>query len=262
MMDTIDFDNSGQYTLSLRLDTEGFAFSVFNPLARDGEEQSVCEDWPLDSSLPLLPNLKRAFAGHAWLSRPFRRVNVLMATRRFTLMPLELFEDEQAAEVFYYNFSRQACEEVQYNILHTNNLVVLFGMDRSVCDYLRERHPKVSFYAQASPLLDGFAARSCRGNTRKMYVHVRQEGIEVFCYDQGRLLLGNAYACTHDSDRLYYLLYVWTTLGLDSERDELQLCGRVSGGDAWVAGLKQFVRQVSVMPLSTYIDFQMITTCE
>ena len=156
MLDTkIDFTHSGQYTLTLRLDTDGFAFAVSDPSA--DEAAPACEDWAVDESLSLAANLKRAFAEKDWLARPFRRVNVLMATRRFTLMPLELFEDEQAAEVFYYNHPRWRNEEVRYNILHSNNLVVLFGIDQSVSGFLRERLPDVRLYAQASPLLDGFA---------------------------------------------------------------------------------------------------------
>lgn len=259
---TIDFNHSDQYTLSVRLDTDGFAFAVTNPLA--GREEAACTvtDHPVDAHLPCVPNLRRAFAEHAWLSRPFRRVNVLVATHRYTLMPLSLFEDEAAAEVFYYNFPRRACERVQYNVLHRNNLVVLFGMEGSTCDFLRDHHPGVRFFAQASPLLDGFAVRSGRGNTRKMYVHVRRSHIDVFCYDRGHLLLGNPYACTQGSDRLYNLLYVWTTLGFDQERDELCLCGRVDVAEPWVAQLRQFVRQVQVLPDPVNTDLHMIETCE
>ena len=117
-------------------------------------------------------------------------------------------------------------------------------------------------YAQASPLLDGFAVKSRLGNTRKMYVHVRRECMDVFCYGQGRFLLGNSYACSQDGDRLYALLGAWTSLGFDQEQDELLLCGRVSVGDEWVSGLKQFVRKVSVMPSGANMDFQMMTICE
>lgn len=251
----IDFDHSAQSTLSIRVDADGLAFSVFNPLA-EKDSTPMCEDWPVDESLPLAANLRRAFEEKEELSRSYRRVNVLVATHRFTLMPLELFEDELSEEVLYFNHPRRPHEEVGYNILHSNNLVVLFGMDRSVSSFLRERHPEVHLYAQVSPLLDLFAKKSHLGNTRKMYVHVRREYMDVFCYEQGHLLLGNSYACTEDENRLYYLLYVWNTLGFDQQRDEVHLCGRVGAGDAWVGELKQFVRQVCVMAPVGGMDFQ------
>jgi len=147
MIETTDFSKSEQYTLSIRLSTDGFSFSIFNPL---GEGRFSFHEHGVDDSLSLTANLKN----------PFRRINVLMAGKRFTFIPLEFFEDEQAETVFYHNHSRQDNELVQYNILHKNNIVVLFGMDKSACSLLREQYPDVRFYAQASPLIEYFAAKS------------------------------------------------------------------------------------------------------
>lgn len=84
MIETTDFNKSEQYTLSIRLSTDGFSFSVFNPLG-DGEFSYY--DRAVDESFSLTANLKQTFRELAWLERPFRRVNVLMADKRFTFIP-------------------------------------------------------------------------------------------------------------------------------------------------------------------------------
>lgn len=78
MIETTDFNKSEQYTLSIRLSTDGFSFSVFNPLG-DGEFSYY--DRAVDESFSLTANLKQTFRELAWLERPFRRVNVLMADK-------------------------------------------------------------------------------------------------------------------------------------------------------------------------------------
>ena len=83
MIETTDFNKSEQYTLSIRLSTDGFSFSVFNPLG-DGEFSYY--DREVDESLSLTANLKQTFRELEWLKRPFRRVNVLMANKRFTFI--------------------------------------------------------------------------------------------------------------------------------------------------------------------------------
>ena len=93
MIETIDFNKSEQYTLSIRLSTDGFSFSVFNPLG-DGELSVF--DRKVDESLSLTANLKQTFRETEWLNHPFRQVNALIASKRFTFIPLEFFEDEQA----------------------------------------------------------------------------------------------------------------------------------------------------------------------
>ena len=100
MIETIDFSKSEQYTLSIRLSADGFSFSVFNPL---GEGELSFFDRKVEESLSLTANLKQTFREIEWLKHPYRRVNILMADKRFTLVPLEFFEDEQTETLFSQN---------------------------------------------------------------------------------------------------------------------------------------------------------------
>lgn len=259
MIETTDFNKSEQYTLSIRLSTDGFSFSVFNPLS-DGEASFY--DRKIDESLSLTANLKQTFREVEWLSRPYRRVNVLMADKRFTFIPLEFFEDEQTETVFYHNHPKRENELIQYNILHKNNIVVLFGMDKSAFTFLCEQYPNVKFYSQSSSFIEFFSVRSRLGNNRKMYAHLRKEAIDVYSYERGRLLLANSFKCNTTSDRIYYLLYIWKRLAFEQERDELHLTGALSDKEQLLPELRKFIRQVFVMNPATNLDLQAINTCE
>ena len=259
MIETTDFNKSEQYTLSIRLSTDGFSFSVFNPLG-DGEFSYY--DRAVDESLSLTVNLKQTFRELAWLERPFRRVNVLMADKRFTFIPLEFFEDEQTEIIFYHNHPKRENETVQYNILHKNNTVVLFGMDKSACSFLREQYPDVKFYSQASPFIEFFSSKSRLGNNRKMYAHLRKDAVDVYGYERGRLLLANSFECRSTPDRVYYLLYIWKQLGFEQERDELHLTGDLNDKELLLPELRKFIRQVFIMNPATNLDLQAITLCE
>lgn len=172
MIETIDFSKSEQYTLSIRLSADGFSFSVFNPL---GEGELSFFDRKVEESLSLTANLKQTFREIEWLKHPYRRVNILMADKRFTLVPLEFFEDEQTETLFYHNHPKRENEIVQYNILRKNNAVVLFSMDKSARSFLCEQYPDVRFYSQASSFIEHFSSKSRLGNSRKMYVHLRKD---------------------------------------------------------------------------------------
>lgn len=259
MIETIDFSKSEQYTLSIRLSADGFSFSVFNPL---GEGELAFFDRKVEESLSLTANLKQTFRELEWLSHPYRRVNVLMASKRFTLVPLEFFEDEQAELLFYHNHPKRDNETVQYNILRKNNAVVLFGMDKSARSFLREQYPDIKFYAQASAFIEHFSSKSRLGNCRKMYAHLRKDAADLYCYDRNRLLLANSFECKQTPDRVYYLLYIWKQLGFEQMRDELHLTGDLTDKEALLSELRKFIRQVFIMNPATNLDLQAITTCE
>lgn len=232
---------------------------MFNPPG--GGEFSYYER-AVNESLSLTANLKQTFRELEWPGRPFRRVNVLMADKRFTFIPLEFFEDEQAEIIFYHNHPGRENETVLYNILHKNNIVVLFGMDKSACSFLREQYPDVKFYSQAAPLIEFFSSKSRLGNSRKMYAHLRKDAVDVYGYDRGRLLLANSFECRNTSDRVYYLLYIWKQLGFEQERDELHLTGDLNDKERLLHELRKFIRQAFILNPATNLDLQAITLCE
>ena len=97
--ETIDFGKSEQYTLSIRLSTDGFSFSIYNPI--HDSSLSFFEK-EVEASLSLTANLKQAFRELDFLNHTYKRVNILMASRRieayiFLLLPNLLFAEKYSA---------------------------------------------------------------------------------------------------------------------------------------------------------------------
>ena len=249
---------SEQNTLSIRLSTDGFSFSILDPLA---EEKLTFFSHEVDPGVSLSANLLAAFREDERLQQTYRRVNVLVGGGRFTLLPLESFEDELAESVFHYNLTPKANEDVRYNVLQRNNVVVVFGVDHTAAAVITDRYPEAHFFAQSSPLIDFFAVKSRMGNCRKLYAFFSRDCMNVYAYDRGRLLMGNAYACDNTDDRVYFLLYAWKQLGFEQERDELCLSGLVLDKDRLLGVLRRYVRQVYVLPQAADVDLQAVEVC-
>ena len=62
-----------------------------------------------------------------------------MADKRFTHVPTDFFEEEQAGILFYHNHSPKENEIVLHNVLSRSNVTVIFGMDRSAYLFLKEQ---------------------------------------------------------------------------------------------------------------------------
>ena len=246
----IDFTKSKQYTLSIRLSTDGFSFSIYNPIHDDS--LSIIEK-EINASSSLTANLKTLFHESDFLNHPYKRVNIMMAGKRFTIAPLELF---------YHNHQKKENETVLYNILRKNNVAVIFGIDKSAQTFLNEQYPEARFYSQSTPFIDYFSVKSRLGNSKKMYASIRKDGIDIYCFERGHLLLANSFECTHTEDRIYYLLYVWKQLEFNQERDELHLTGILPEKDVLMSELKKFILQVFIMNPATNIDMQALLTCE
>lgn len=255
----IDFSKSEQYTLSIRLSTDGFSFSIYNPIYESSLSFFEKEITP---SLSLAANLKQVFCATDLLALPYKRVNILMATNRFTAVPSELFDNEQTEILFYHNHPKRENETVLYNVLSRNNIVIIFGIDKSAYQFLKDQYPEARFYSQASPLNEYFSTKSRLGNSKKMYVSLRKNAIDLFCYERGHLLLINSFECRRTSDRIYYLLYTWKQLDFNQERDELHLTGILADKETLIKELRKYILQTFIMNPETNIDMKALLTCE
>ena len=80
--------NSNQYILSIRFSADGFYFAILNPKAKEESDSYTYYIYEVDESLSLAANLKQAIAQLDWLSYTYQAVHIVIATHRFTLMPL------------------------------------------------------------------------------------------------------------------------------------------------------------------------------
>ena len=255
----IDFSKSKQYTLSIRLSTDGFSFSIYNPIHDDSLSMIEKET---DVSLSLTANLKTVFLESDFLSHTYKRVNIMMAGKRFTIVPLDLFDEEQAELLFYHNHQKRENEMVICNVIKKNSVAVIFGIDKSAYTFLNEQYPEARFYSQSTPLIEYFSTKSRLGNSKKMYASIRKDGIDIYCFERGHLLLANSFECTHTEDCIYYLLYAWKQLEFDQERDELHLTGTLPDKEGLMNELKKFILQVFIMNPASNIDMQALLSCE
>ena len=231
------------YTLSIRLSTDGFSFSIYNPI-RDSFVLS--KEYEIERKLSLTANVKQAFKELDFLSNSYKQVNVSLVSKRFTLLPIELFDEDQVKTCFYYNYPPKENETVLYNTLPKTNAVVLFGVNKSLYHFLLETHPQVQFYSSVTSLAEHFALKSRIGSDKKMYACLHGETMELYAYERGHLMLLNAYDCAHVSDRVYYLLYAWKQLQMDQLRDELCIVGGDSDRGQFVEELQRFVQHISI----------------
>ncbi len=255
--ETIDSGNSGQCTLSVRLGTDRLTFAIAPQ--EGGSTRTDIFGCPLDETLPLTANLKQVFGQKKWLGKPFGQINVVVDNARNTFMPLEFFEDGLAEEVFYFNLRKKENETVMYNILHHNNIVVIFGMDSSAHALLKEQWPEARFYAQATPCIEYFIAHSRTVRSRTLYAVMGKSHMGCYAFEHGHMLLANHLPCQNTADRLYFLLYAWKRLEFDQEQDRLMLAGEQYDREQLMTELRKYIRQTGVMSPETNLDLHILS---
>ena len=260
-MTNIDFTKSEQYTLSIRLSADGFSFSVHHPQQKD---EPFYASYPIDTSYSMTANLKKMIQATEELKHAYGQTNVLIDTQRVTPIPFDLFEDEHTETLFYHNFQQRDNEAILCNILGKSDIALLFGMDKHAYQLLCEHFPHARIFANISPLIEYFIQEARESNCRRLYAHFQPNGMNIFAFDKGKLLLTNTFHCKQTADQIYYLLYVWQQLGFSQEKDQIYLTGKMEAQEELLAELNKFLRQVTLLPTQNNLpfDLQTLMICE
>lgn len=218
-------------SLSIRLSSDGLSFCTYAPAAA---EPLAYKERPHRPTISLAANLKEALQREPLLQDDYQRVNILVSTPQFTVLPSKDFDRERVDSLYRFVFPDDAQSHVSYNLLRRAGIAIVFGLDRHAHQLLLDDYPRARFYAAASTLAEHFSAiATAPGAGRRTlfaYLHegaiargVGQQAQELtlYAFEQGRALLINSYAVHGLGDCQYYLLGVWCQLGFDQVDDTL-----------------------------------------
>ena len=79
---------------------------------------------------------------------------MIFTGRRYILLPLELFEEEQRKTIFYHSHIKKENETIRYDIVKENNLVVLYRIDTSAYKHLKQWDKNIIISSQISIFIE------------------------------------------------------------------------------------------------------------
>lgn len=241
----IDFNRTKQYTLSIRLSTDGFCFTVHNPQA---DNEYAFLPYTIDPTRSMTANLKLAVQENEMLRRIYATVNIIVAEAPYTIVPKEYYAESHERELYLQNFPQTTDNiVVQNNLVGDEQAVVLFGIEQQLHQYLTERYPKAEIYASISPLINYGVEKSYTATRNYNFVYQQRQRTDMLCFTNGSILFANTF-CDRDINNItYFLLNCWQTLGLSQTEDILHLAGSSRNTKAQIRELQKFIKNIHII---------------
>ncbi len=232
--------NRNKQRLSLRIGRGSMAFATFKD---DRQTSVVYEPYVVKSGVSIAANLREAFKTSDLLLDAPSRVRVMLDTD-VLMVPVELFSEQTKDDMVHHAFPGTEQDAVYYNVVPDLNCVALFAMNRDLRLVIDDHFTDVQVMAAASPVWRHLHQRSYTGGGRKLYGYYHERRLDVFCFQQNRFKFFNTFQAGRSHDALYFLLYVWKQLQLNSRLDEIHLAGDIPEQDWLIGQLHRFVQQV------------------
>ena len=217
--DIVTAGNSEKYEVSIRLSPGGLSFAGMIPSEKDS---FFYTETKIDRTKQTIQAIKDLFFAHPFFSYAYRRIYVICANRQYTLVPETIFVEKQKEQVMSFVFS-VSDEKTIHERLDELESELLFTIQPDVYEFFSRSLLRPTFTHAVTQLLIRWRKQNLTNFPKQLFVAIREDSMDIACFDKGALLFINSFHFDDPDDILYYLLYVWKQTGLDQQKDNLAL---------------------------------------
>lgn len=252
--DNIDLSHPEKYLLSIRINPEGWSFSIREPeIGGDYcyREASFSKDSDIQS------NIERMIFDFNFLSQTFKQTDVIFVSREYEVIPQYLFEKKKKKELYNLSHCKKADkillgkERIQHNI-------VLYSVEASIYQFLMRSLYNPQLWHHADILL-GYADKKNRIGDKgaKMYLNCHDRFVDILCFDQySNLKHMVSYNGEPAQNVFYYILNLWDKCEFDQNKDFLYMMESQSKlGEELLILLRDYIRRVEMIGLPSEVEF-------
>lgn len=232
--------------ITIRIGQNTLSFSTVSPQTAGGDPSVVYEPYVVKSGISMAVNLREAFKGADLLSMGFNKARIMVDTP-VLMVPVELFEESTMAEMYHHAFMQREQDTVLYNVLPDLNAVAVFAINRDLKTVIDDHFQDIRFVAALSPVWRYLHQRSFTGSHNKLFGYFHGQSLDIFAFQQNRFKFCNQYEVRRGHDAIYFLLYVWKSLALMAEQDELHLVGDIPEEEWLIQEIRKYLQKAYVI---------------
>jgi len=272
--ETLDINSTANYELSVQMSIDGFSFAILDRIRNKYILLRSSE--PDENKYLTADNLSDTISKDDFLTKSYRKINIVMPSRKFTLVPAPLFDPAKKEEYFTFNFTRDDNDVILSNKLAEPDAYVVFSVPKPVAGISSRFYPAVLPFHHTKPLLQQISHNSKSIDGYYIHVHVEREFFNLFIFDRNILKFSNTFTYRNISDMLYFVLNVFKSMGIKND-ETIHFSGITEKYDDISSNFALYIRNLKFtdpsgnftfsyvfneIELHRYINLFSVTNCE
>ena len=239
--ETLDINSTENYELSVQVGTDDLSFCILDTLR---SKFVLLRSYVPEENLRFDQyRIGEIINKDDFLTRQFKKVNVITASPKSTLVPASLFDESKRNEYFTFNQSASEGETVLTSKLRDPDVFVIFSFPSGIGEILKTVFPGSIFMHQLKPLLHfiNFSQKSFGSNY--VNVHLEKDYLIMIIFDQNTLKFCNTFHYRTISDIQYYVLYVLKKMNIRQE-ETVFFSGRIIKQEEIIRGFSNYLSAI------------------
>ena len=206
---------SNQYSLSIRISSDGFSLSVV-----DGSDSLI--------STKIIPTILTSLSAEQITTLinketqiNYRNIHLIYESDIYTFVPAPVFRSNEAAE--YLNFQQNKTTKndiVLYNYLPVWDTVNVFAIPKAIQAALSQLFPNTIIEQHVSYFL---STKVKTQHENALFIWTRPKTMDIIAFKNGKLYLLNSYFYLTADDFTYHTLNIIDKLSIDTDKCKVGL---------------------------------------
>ncbi len=213
--ETLDINSTEIYELSIQVSPDGFSFCLLDTIRNKFVLIRAFE--PEENKYFNADKINDLFGKDDFLAKRYKKVNLIISSKKFTLVPAPLFDPGKKDEYFTFNHIKEEGDIIITNKIADPDSILIFSVSKQVNDLIKNYYPEVYPLHHIKPLLSHIShnRKSVHGNY--IHIHVEKEFFNLIIFNENILEFCNTFNYRNISDILYFVLNVFKNLDIKQE---------------------------------------------
>jgi hypothetical protein len=208
-----EYNPEYQYTLTIRMDSDGFSLFVSSnqsgsPLT---SKRIDCEfsKQTFESILNIIDSETRINHNH---------IKIIIESNQYVLIPTDFFKLEDVADLLFLEHKISKSDSILFNKIPEFGIVNVFAMPGIILEALTQLFPETEIDHHISELLTDNVKLSTENCA---YCRARNKMLDIVAVKNSRINLINSFDYETNEDFLYFVLNVYEKLNLEASKTPL-----------------------------------------
>jgi hypothetical protein len=175
----------------------------------------------------------------------FDEIVLIHCNDMVTTVPKSLFDQKKAAEYLKFNAKILATDYIAFDEVNTQDIITVYAPYINVNNFFFDSYGSFSYFHATTKLLDIVLNTPNTGIAPEVAVHVFKDSFTCMVRKNNQLHLCNTYSYKTPEDFIYYILFCYEQLGLQTETDSLNLSGAIEKEDSLYTALFTYIRHIT-----------------
>jgi hypothetical protein len=237
--ETLDINSTENYELSVQVSPDSLAFCILDTIRN---KYVLLRSFESDDNKYLsATRLEELISKDDFLVKRFKKINLVMPSGKFTLVPAQLFDPGKKDEYFLFNHVTEGDDLILSNKINDPDSYIVFSVLRPLYEVTAGRFSAVHPYHHTKPMMLHVAHRKNSVNGNYIHLHVEREFFNLTIYAGLILKFCNSFTYRNYNDILYYVLNTFKNLDIEQE-ETIHLSGHTENYDDLSYAFSVYVR--------------------